>query len=51
MSDFAGSLPGVVVWRIDRDKVNRRQVLKVIGSDIHKRLTARNPLPCVSFMR
>jgi len=36
-------LPGVVVWRIDRDKVNRGQVLKIIGSDIHKQLTVRNP--------
>lgn len=35
-------LPGVVVWRIDRDKVNRGQVLKIIGSDIHKQLTASN---------
>jgi hypothetical protein len=40
----AGALPaGVVVWRIDRDKVNRGQVLKVIGSDIHEQLTVRNP--------
>ena len=39
----APCLPGVVVWRIDRDKVNRGQVLKIIGSDIHKRLTVRNP--------
>jgi hypothetical protein len=36
-------LPGVVVWRIDRDKVNRGQVLKIIESDIHKQLTVRNP--------
>ena len=36
-------LPGVVVWRIDRDKVNRGQVLKIIGSDIHKQLTVRHP--------
>lgn len=31
------------LWRIDSDKVNRRQVLKIIGSDIHKQLTVRNP--------
>jgi uncharacterized protein (DUF1697 family) len=36
-------LPGVVVWRIDRDKVNGGQVLKIIGSDIHKQLTVRKP--------
>jgi uncharacterized protein (DUF1697 family) len=35
-------LPGVVVWRIDRDKVNGGQVLKITGSDIHKQLTVRN---------
>jgi uncharacterized protein (DUF1697 family) len=31
------------LWRIDSDKVNRGQVLKIIGSDIHKQLTVRNP--------
>jgi uncharacterized protein (DUF1697 family) len=36
-------LPGVVVWRIDRDKVNGGQMPKIIGSDIHKQLTVRNP--------
>ena len=35
-------LPGMVVWSIDRDKVNGGQVLKIIGSDIHKQLTVRN---------
>ena len=39
----APCLPGVAVWRIDRDKVSRGQVLKVIGGDIHKQLTVRNP--------
>lgn len=33
----------MVVWRIDHDKVNQGQVLKIIGSDIHKKLTVRNP--------
>lgn len=36
-------LPGAVVWRIDRDKVRQGQVLKIIGTDIHKQLTVRNP--------
>ena len=36
-------LPGGGVWRIDRAKVNRGQVLKIIESDIHKQLTVRNP--------
>jgi len=36
-------LPGAVVWRIDRDKVRQGQVLKIIGTEIHKQLTVRNP--------
>ena len=36
-------LPGAVVWRIDRDKVRQGQVLKIIGTDIQKQLTVRNP--------
>jgi hypothetical protein len=39
---YAQSVTGAL-WRIDRDKVNRGQVLKIIGSDIHKQLTVRNP--------
>lgn len=35
--------PGAVVWRIDRDKVARGKVLKIIGSEVHKKLTVRNP--------
>jgi uncharacterized protein (DUF1697 family) len=35
-------LPGAVVWRVDRDKVNRGQVLKIIGTDMYKQLTVRN---------
>ncbi|HET7320039.1 MAG TPA: DUF1697 domain-containing protein [Candidatus Saccharimonadales bacterium] len=36
-------LPGAVIWRIDRDKVNRGAVLKIIGSDTYKQMTVRNP--------
>jgi len=36
-------LPGAVVWRVDRNKIRQGQVLKIIGSDIHKKLTVRNP--------
>ena len=39
---YAQSVTGAL-WRIDRDKVNRGQVLKIIGSDIHRQLTVRNP--------
>ena len=42
ISRYAQSVTGAL-WRIDRDKVNRGQVLKIIGSDIHKQLTVRNP--------
>lgn len=34
--------PGTVVWRIDRDKVRRGQVIKIIGTDMYKKLTIRN---------
>jgi uncharacterized protein (DUF1697 family) len=36
-------LRGAVVWRLDRSKIRQGQVLKIIGSDIHKKLTVRNP--------
>ena len=36
-------LPGAVIWRIDRDKVNRGAVLKIIGTDVYKQMTVRNP--------
>ena len=39
---YAQSVTGAL-WRMDRDKVNRGQVLKIIESDIHKQLTVRNP--------
>ncbi len=34
--------PGTVVWRIDRNNVNRGKVIRIIGSDTYKRLTIRN---------
>jgi len=39
---YAQSVSGAL-WGIDSDKVNRGQVLKIIGSDIHKQLIVRNP--------
>ena len=39
---YAQSVTGAL-WRIDRDEVNRGQVLKIIGSGIHEQLTVRNP--------
>ena len=36
-------LPGAVIWRIDRDKVTRGAVLKIVGRDVYKQMTVRNP--------
>lgn len=36
-------LPGAVIWRVDRDKVNRGAVLKIVGTDAYKQMTVRNP--------
>ena len=36
-------VPGAVIWRIDRDKVTRGAVLKVVGTDVYKQMTVRNP--------
>jgi uncharacterized protein (DUF1697 family) len=35
--------PGAVVWRIDRSKLSQSRMLKLIGTDIYKKLTIRNP--------
>lgn len=34
--------PGAVIWRINRDQVNRGQVLKIIGTDTYRQMTVRN---------
>lgn len=34
--------PGAVVWRVDRDKINKGRVLRIIGTDIYKQLAIRN---------
>jgi uncharacterized protein (DUF1697 family) len=36
-------LPGAVVWRVDRDKARRSRMFKLIGTELHKQMTARNP--------
>ncbi len=33
---------GAVIWRVDRDKVTRSGLLKIIGSDLYKLMTIRN---------
>lgn len=35
-------VPGALVWRIDRSKVGKSKVRKVIGSKLYKNLTIRN---------
>ena len=35
-------VPGALVWRIDRTKVGKSKVRKVIGSKLYKNLTIRN---------
>lgn len=35
-------LPGALIWRIDRANVNRGGLLKIVGTDIYKRMTIRN---------
>jgi uncharacterized protein (DUF1697 family) len=35
-------VPGALVWRIDRAKVGKSKVRKVIGSKLYKNLTIRN---------
>lgn len=34
--------PGALVWRVDRDKVTRGQVLRIIGTDTYRQMTVRN---------
>lgn len=34
--------PGAVLWRVDRDKITRGRVLRIIGTDVYKQLTVRN---------
>jgi len=34
--------PGAILWRVDRDKVTRSGLLKIIGTDIYRHMTVRN---------
>ncbi len=36
-------VPGAVIWRIDRDKVGKSHMFKLVGTKLHKSMTARNP--------
>lgn len=35
-------LPGALVWNIDRKNVTRGSMLKIIGTDVYKKMTVRN---------
>lgn len=36
-------VPGAVIWRIDRDKVSKSRMFKLVGTKLHKSMTVRNP--------
>jgi uncharacterized protein (DUF1697 family) len=36
-------VPGAVIWRIDRDKVSKSRMFKLVGTKLHKQMTSRNP--------
>jgi uncharacterized protein (DUF1697 family) len=40
--DDARYVPGAVLWRVDRSKVTRSGLLKVIGTDLYAQITVRN---------
>jgi uncharacterized protein (DUF1697 family) len=35
--------PGAIAWRIARANQSRSRVPKIVGTPMHRRLTARNP--------
>jgi len=35
-------VPGAVLWRVDRDKVTRSGLLRIVGTDLYKHMTIRN---------
>lgn len=34
--------PGALLWRVDKDKVTRSGLLRIVGSDLYKHMTIRN---------
>jgi uncharacterized protein (DUF1697 family) len=34
--------PGALLWRVDRDKVTRSGLLRIVGTDLYRHLTIRN---------
>lgn len=35
-------LPGAIVWRVDRPQVTRSGMMRLVGTDLYKRMTIRN---------
>ena len=35
-------VPGVIIWRVNRDRIKQGQMLKIIGTDLYKYMTIRN---------
>ncbi len=36
------NVPGAILWRVDRTLVTRSGLLKIVGTDLYKRMTIRN---------
>lgn len=36
-------IPGAVIWRIDREKVTKSRMTKIVGTKLYKQMTVRNP--------
>ncbi len=40
--DEAKYVPRAILWRVDRDKINRSGMLKLVGTKLYKQMTIRN---------
>lgn len=36
-------VPGAVLWRIDRDKANKSRMFRIVGTELYRQMTVRNP--------
>ncbi len=36
-------VPGAVIWRVDRTNITRGRMVRLVGTDTHKKMTIRNP--------
>ena len=35
-------VPGAVIWRVDRENINRTRLARIVGTDLYKAMTVRN---------